>query len=163
MDALPSSPRGVAEGFATAWNNADADALAHLFVEDADFVNVVGLWWTRREQIRYSHGYGFTHMFGGSHMEYTRMRVRELGPDAGMVVASWVVEGQVGPDGEPVGTRQGIFTFVTERVEGGWRAVSAQNTDIVPGVQTHVAGPDGSLTAVHYEAGAGASGDSITP
>lgn len=80
-----------------------------------------------------------------------------------MVVASWVVEGQVGPDGEPVGTRQGIFTFVTERVEGGWRAVSAQNTDIVPGVQTHVAGPDGSLTAVHYEAGAGASGDSITP
>lgn len=38
-------------------------ALAALFTEDADFVNVVGLWWTTREQIRDNHAYGFRHMF----------------------------------------------------------------------------------------------------
>ena len=55
-DRLPlpaSSPRSimtptdVAAAFAKAWSKRDADAIADLFVEDADFVNVVGLWWRR--------------------------------------------------------------------------------------------------------------------
>jgi hypothetical protein len=32
---MTSSPRGIAEGFAAAWNAADPVALAALFVEDA--------------------------------------------------------------------------------------------------------------------------------
>lgn len=32
------SPLDVAQGFAQAWNSYDAEALAALFVEDADFV-----------------------------------------------------------------------------------------------------------------------------
>ena len=39
--ARPTGPAAVAEAFAAAWNAADADALADLFAEDADFVNAV--------------------------------------------------------------------------------------------------------------------------
>ena len=35
------------------------DSSRNLFTEDADFVNVVGLWWRTRAQIRDNHAYGF--------------------------------------------------------------------------------------------------------
>lgn len=38
---IRDTPLAVAEGFAAAWNDYDAEALAGLFVEDAEFVNVV--------------------------------------------------------------------------------------------------------------------------
>lgn len=37
-------PVDVVRGWEAAWNSADADALAALFAEDAEFVNLVGLW-----------------------------------------------------------------------------------------------------------------------
>ncbi|MCP8999341.1 SgcJ/EcaC family oxidoreductase [Pseudarthrobacter sp. RMG13] len=59
---MPRNPREIAEEFAAAWNAVDPEALAALFVEDADFVNVVGLWWTNRHQIRENHAIG-SHQF----------------------------------------------------------------------------------------------------
>jgi uncharacterized protein (TIGR02246 family) len=46
------TPEAVIHGWEDAWNRADADALAELFAEDAEFVNVVGLWWHDRANIR---------------------------------------------------------------------------------------------------------------
>lgn len=138
-----TDPRQVADGFAEAWNDADADALASLFVPDADFVNVVGLWWTTRDQIRAHHAYGFRHMFGDSVLILRRVTVRRLGDDAAVVHAAWRMTGQVNPDGGGAGERTGVLTCtVARQPDGGWLAVSAQNTDAVPGAQTHVATGD---------------------
>ena len=52
VGAVLEQPEDVVRGFADAWARGDADAIAALFTQDADFVNVVGFWWTRREQIR---------------------------------------------------------------------------------------------------------------
>src|SRR5690606_17141392 len=38
--------------FADAWNARDPDALASLFDEDAEFVNVTGRWWHDRAAVR---------------------------------------------------------------------------------------------------------------
>lgn len=162
-------PDEVAHGFARAWERADADAIAALFTEDADFVNVVGFWWTRREQIRHNHAYGFEHIFPGSAMTLERVRVRDLG-DTAVVHARWRIEGQamppprgrapvseglgsasvgLGPEGR-AGERRGILIFVVHRQEdGSWLAVAAQNTDIVPSAQTLLAG-DAGLHPVRY-------------
>ena len=141
---MPSSPRGIAEGFAAAWNAADPVALAALFTEDADFVNVVGMWWTTREQIRDNHAYGFRHMFPDTVMVLDRVTVRGLGSDVAVVHAGWTMNGQITPAGERAGTRRGVISFTTVRQDSGqWLAVSAQNTDAVPGMQTHVATGEG--------------------
>lgn len=141
---MTSSPRGIAEAFAAAWNAADPAAVAALFVEDADFVNVVGLWWTNRQQIQFNHAYGFRHMFPDTVMVLDHVRVRELGNDAAVVHAAWTMSGQITPTGERAGTRRGVISFTVARQDGGqWLAVSAQNTDAVPGMQTHVAGSEG--------------------
>lgn len=147
------TPQEVAHGFAEAWNRGDADALAALFAADADFVNVVGLWWTRREQIRRNHAYGFTHIFPGSTMSVDRLRVRPLGEDVAVVHVRWSVEGQVDPGGDPAGERHGVLLLVTARQDDGtWLSVAAQNTDLVPGAQTHVV-EEGRMRADHYGAG----------
>ncbi|WP_114907914.1 YybH family protein [Ornithinimicrobium murale] len=171
---MADHPEDVAHGFARAWERGDADAIAALFVEDADFVNVVGFWWTRREQIRHNHAYGFERIFPGSTMTIERLRVRDLGESA-VVLARWRIDGQRMPsprghapvtaDAAPAsgdarsgdqgqgraGRRRGILTFVVHRQrDGSWLAVAAQNTDIVPGAQTLLAGPSGT-DAVRYD------------
>jgi uncharacterized protein (TIGR02246 family) len=133
-------PEDVLDRWTGAWNRRDAEALANLFVEDAEFVNVVGLWWHDRSAIRAAHQYGFDYMFSRSHMRFTHVQKRLIGEAGAVVVAKWELEGQTGPDGEPAGNRAGIFTFVLEfdAASCEWIAVSAQNTDIVEGVQSNI-------------------------
>lgn len=141
---MTASPRDIAEEFASAWNSADPDALAALFVEDADFVNVVGLWWTNRHQIRENHAIGFQRMFPDTVIMLERVRIRDLGTDVAVVHARWTMSGQIDPAGERTGTRRGVISFTaTRQSTGRWLAVSAQNTDIVPGMQTHVSSAEG--------------------
>lgn len=150
----PTHPAQVAEGFAEAWNAADAAALAELFAEDADFVNVVGLWWTSRRRIRAAHEYGFRRIFAGSQMHLDEVRVRELGEGVAVVHALWTLTGQSpAPGGEAKsapGDRQGVISFTVQRQppdaeddDGAWLALSAQNTDRIPGAETLIAEGEG--------------------
>lgn len=45
----------VVSRFIKAWNSHDMKAFANLFTEDADFVNVIGLWWKGRGDIQKQH------------------------------------------------------------------------------------------------------------
>ena len=88
-------------------------------------------------------------------MTIERLRVRDLG-DVAVVHAAWRIEGQRLPATDGVvsgraGARRGIFTFVVHRQPGGgWLAVAAQNTDIVPGAQTLLADEAG-LQPARYD------------
>lgn len=146
------SPKSIITGFQQAWNAHDAEAVAELFVEDAHFVNVTGLWWSNRKQIQKAHQFGFDHIFGQSHMNVGRTEVRMLGHDHALVHARVTITGQTTPEGETAGDRRTIFSFVVARQtddQGSyWRAISAQNTDVVPGgPDTHVNAPDGQVAA----------------
>lgn len=163
------APEDLPALFAQAWNRQDADALAALFAPDADFVNVVGFWWRRREQIRWNHAYGFAHMFPDTAMTLEKVAVRMLGVDTAVVHAAWRMAGQTRPDGGRGDVRRGVFTFVgvrrttsadapppadtsgEEAPASWWEAAAAHNTDRIPGAQTHVVDDDGALTPASYE------------
>jgi hypothetical protein len=55
MHAAASRADEIPSLFVQAWNSRDADALASLFDENAEFVNVTGLWWHDRDSIRRAH------------------------------------------------------------------------------------------------------------
>lgn len=131
------NPADVASAFAAAWMERDADALAALFTEDADFVNVVGIWWEDRAAIRKAHHYGLTTFFRTSRLSVGRTKVRRIGEDVAIVHARMILTGQLAPDGTEAGRRHTILTLVMARQpDDGWLCVSAQNTDIVPGRET---------------------------
>lgn len=132
-----NNPEEIAPAFAQAWMARDADALAALFAPEADFVNVVGIWWEDREAIRKAHHYGLTTFFRDSRLGVGRTKLRRIGEDAAVVHARMSLSGQRAPDGSEAGRRTTILTFVMARQqEGGWLCVAAQNTDVVPGRET---------------------------
>ncbi len=132
-----AAPEEMPGAFAAAWMARDADALAALFAEDADFVNVVGIWWEDRGAIRAAHHTGLTTFFRDSRLSPGRVKLRQVAPGAAVVQARMILTGQRAPDGTEAGPRHTILTFVMAERAEGWVCVAAQNTDIVPGQETH--------------------------
>lgn len=148
---LPATPGDFPRAFAEAWMDRDAGALAALFAEDADFVNVVGIWWEDRAAIRRAHHYGLTTFFAESRLALGRVKTRALGAGMAVVHARFRLSGQLRPEGGTAPDRQTILVTVLRDTGAGWQAVAAQNTDIMPGAETHLAGEDG-LRAADYRA-----------
>jgi len=148
------TPESIPAAFARAWNARDPDALASLFDEDADFVNVVGLWWRDREAIRRAHAYGLTRIFHDSTLRVGAVTVKRMSDDIAVVHARMHLDGQAPIAGiAHPGTRHTIFAFVVHRTAAGWRCASAQNTDVVPGAESNVIDGAGRLVAVDYRSG----------
>lgn len=116
----------------------DAKALAALFVEDADFVNVVGIWWEDRSAIERAHGYALGSFFSQTRLSPGRIKTRMLGEDAAVVHCRFHLSGQTAPDGTKANPRNTIIVFVLRQAGNHWQAVTAQNTDIVPGAETQL-------------------------
>lgn len=144
-------PEEVLDKWTHAWNTLDADALAELFVEDAEFVNVVGLWWHNRSDIREAHQYGFDHIFSKSKIWFSERQTRLIDGSAAVIVAKWSIEGQHTSGGDDADQRSGIFTFVLEKFGEEWLVVSAQNTDVIRGASSFTV-VDGVTQAATYDA-----------
>ena len=141
----------VARAFFQRWNDGDADGLAALFIEDADFVNVVGFWWRNRKAIRKAHDYGFRRIFRNAKIGITELVIRELSPDIHIVHTVSTLDGQTGVDGEDTGQRIAVISMVTRRGPSGFQIVSCQNTDRVEGADTHVR-DSGGFRPASYQA-----------
>jgi uncharacterized protein (TIGR02246 family) len=133
---LPLTPEEIPAAFAAAWTARDAAALAALFAPDADFVNVVGLWWHNRQDIERAHAYGLSRIFQHSTLRPGGVKTRLLGSDHAVVHCRWHLLGQTGAEGEHLEPRQSVMVFVAQREPAGWQVVAAQNTDVIPGAET---------------------------
>lgn len=142
----------IVAAFIAAWQARSGAQIAALFAEDGDFVNVTGLWWHGREAIARPHDYALKSFFADTTLRAGRTETRALGPDHALVRCRLTLRGQRAPDGSAAGDRQTIITFAMARGPDGWQAVSAQNTEVSPGKETHVA-QDGAVTAVDYREG----------
>ncbi|QBQ41252.1 SgcJ/EcaC family oxidoreductase [Sphingobacterium psychroaquaticum] len=142
-------PADVPRLFAAAWNERRADKIADLFVPDADFINVVGIWWENKVDIQKAHEYGLTAIFGESHLTLGKVKVKMLSSEIAVVHARFRLAGQRG-HGQSAGLRQNLFLFVIQRLQDRWLAVSAQNTDIVIGAETNIRRADGTLVPTDY-------------
>jgi len=149
---LIPEPGAAIERFVAAWNARDAAALAALFDDDADFVNVVGIWWRRRRAIEKAHDYALKRFFRDSRITIEEVSVKHLGADAATVHGQWRMVGQRAPDDTVLEPRRGIMLLVLRRTGDGWTIAAAQNTDIVPGAETMAASDDG-LSGADYGGG----------
>ena len=153
-DRLATRPEQIPSLFAEAWNKRDPDALASLFDDDAEFVNVTGLWWHDRASIRKAHAYGLERIFNESKLSIEETRVKRLSHDVVVVHARMTLSGQspIGTIKRP-GSRTTVFSFVVRRLGERWLCASAHNTDVVPHMETNVVGEDGAFRAANYQSG----------
>ena len=127
-----AAAKAVAAGFVDDWNSHDMKSFAELFAEDADFVNVIGLWWRGRPEIEKSHEALHATRMRDSHLVATETAVRVLRPGVAVIHVRWELTGDTGFDGVALPPRQGILSLVTVRTGSKWLVASAQNTDVVP-------------------------------
>ncbi|HET8860974.1 SgcJ/EcaC family oxidoreductase [Marivirga sp.] len=144
-------PEDIPNTFVKAWNLKDAKMLASIFDEDAEFINVTGLWWHDRKSIFKAHDYGLKVIFKDSELSIRKTKVKYLSDKIAVVNARVHLEGQTSINGKNAQARNTIFTFVVHQKENGnWSCASAQNTDIVPAKETHIVDEEGNIEAVDY-------------
>lgn len=122
----------IAAAMVDDWNRHDMKKFAALFTEDAEFVNVIGLWWHGRSEIQKQHEALHATRMRNSHLVSTETAVKHLRPDVAVVHTRWQLTGDTGIDGVTLPMRQGVMSLVIVRTAEGWRIASAQNTDVVP-------------------------------
>jgi uncharacterized protein (TIGR02246 family) len=134
--AVPAGEEGpvtaVIGALEAAWNRHDMDSFASLFADDADFVNVRGMRWVGRAAIKEAHVATHSTIFKNSRLRIQETSVRFLKPDVAVARSLWELTGQTTREGNVAPPRRGILTNVLMKVEGKWRIVVTQNTDIVP-------------------------------
>ena len=104
-----------------------------MFAEDAEFVNVVGLWWKGREEIKRAHVATHTTKFRDSRLTITNIVIRFVKPDVAITRSSWELTGHLGPSGEALPKRRGILMNIIVRIDDEWKIIDSQNTDIIEG------------------------------
>ena len=114
MTELPATPEAFPEAFRDAWMARDGAAIGRLFAPDADFVNVVGIWWEDREAIAKAHGHALGTFFRDTRLILGRRKVRRLG-DVAVVHQRVILAGQMAPDGTEAGRRTTVLLFILRR------------------------------------------------
>jgi uncharacterized protein (TIGR02246 family) len=124
--------QGVGAALVDDWNRHDMKSFGSLFTEDAQFVNVIGLWWHSRAEIQKAHEALHATRMRMSHLVVTQSVVHLLTPEVAVLLEQWQLTGDTGIDGVALPARRGVMSLVTVKAGGQWRIASAQNTDIVP-------------------------------
>lgn len=133
-----TSVASLAERFIAAWNRHDLNAFGGLFTTDAEFVNVVGLWWRGRQQIQAAHAHSHATFFRDSVLDGEIASLKFLSDDVGLVHIRWTLSGHLDPDGTKGTTRKGILVLTAIRSDD-WMIAAAQNVNEVPEAHTRMA------------------------
>jgi uncharacterized protein (TIGR02246 family) len=116
----------------SAWNSRDLEKYVSHWVEDLDFVNVLGMRHRTRdallEELRFIH----SGLLAGTQIHDQGHTVRLLFDDVAVVHMHWQMTNVPFRAGYcETRVRQGVFTHVVEHRGGAWRIVASQNTDVV--------------------------------
>jgi uncharacterized protein (TIGR02246 family) len=127
--------RKVLASFDEAFNRHDADAVAALFTDDAEFINVSGMWWRGKAGIRRGTAFVLANIFQNTTLQTDSVSVRFPTRDTAIaVVAQHTVGSFVLPDGTRIASRNNRLSYFLVKAGGRWLIVGGQNTEITPGL-----------------------------
>src|SRR5271169_3879012 len=110
-----------------AWNAADSASFAALLADDADFIHILGGYYSGRAAIEAGHRMIFGTIYKGSTVRYSVEKIRFLGPEVALIFLRQHL--QLFEDGQPR-ELEARPTIVAENVDGKWRIAALQNTRI---------------------------------
>ena len=127
--------RELEHRFNEAWNTHDPDGLVESLVDNAQFITVDGAWSTSREGFRalMERLHGPIGPFRSSTRRSPDMQVRFLGPDIAILHTRFWIKGELQHDALSQDDRESVGTRVLRKIDGRWRIVATQNTDVRPG------------------------------
>ncbi|MGA7914260.1 MAG: SgcJ/EcaC family oxidoreductase [Candidatus Acidiferrales bacterium] len=119
------------------WNHHRLEDLGKILAEDADWVNVVGMWWRGREDIVKAHKALHAGMFRETAMEQSDPEIRMISNDVAIATLTVRMGDYVTPDGQRMSGVVDRLTLVTVKGDGEWQISSGHNTAIDPRAVPH--------------------------
>jgi uncharacterized protein (TIGR02246 family) len=99
-DTTGTKVRAVLDGWAAAWNAADITAMWKLGIDDVHWVNIVGMHWRGKAEVKAAHQAFFNQMFKGRSARLDEVESIEALPGGVVVtVVRWSMGGFRQPDG----------------------------------------------------------------
>ncbi len=121
----------IIKDYADSWNLHGGRNFAKGFTDDADFVNVFGMYFSGKEEIEHRHVQILQTFMKGSVLEILDTKLREIQPGVVIGIIRWRLEGYRNPyceTNKPPETREGIFTHVFVNIDKKWKIAASQNT-----------------------------------
>jgi uncharacterized protein (TIGR02246 family) len=115
----------VVAGLETAWNNADGEDYSLWFQEDAEFVNVYGMYAQGRQRIAEGHNMIFSTVYANSTLKLIPLNIRTIADD---VVKVHLRANLSVPRGSMAGAHDSLPSMTLVRDSGAWRIASFHNT-----------------------------------
>ena len=130
-----SAIRELEHRFNAAWDAHDPDGLSESLIDDAQFITVNGAWTTSREGFRdlMQRLHGATGPFRSSTRRSPEMHVRFLSPDIAILHTRFWIKGEMMHDALSQEDRESVGLRVVHKIDGRWRIVATQNTDVRSG------------------------------
>ncbi|MGB6500377.1 MAG: SgcJ/EcaC family oxidoreductase [Candidatus Acidiferrum sp.] len=119
------------------WNRHRLEDLSTILAEDADWVNVVGMWWRGRGEIVKAHEALHAGMFRETAMEQSDPEVRMIANNVAIATLTVRMGDYVTPDGRRMSGVVDRLTLVTVKSDGEWRISNGHNTSIDPHAVPH--------------------------
>lgn len=122
--------RGILKDQETAWNQHDMNAFTKAFRDDAEGINVVGMYWQGKAELL-KHLTDFHATFLKDCQEYLEeAQVHSIGDGYAVVVTIWKVDAFPGPGGSKIPACRHRGTMVLAKAAAGWQIVHFHNTTI---------------------------------
>jgi uncharacterized protein (TIGR02246 family) len=122
--------RTAVRTFEKGWNSHDMDIMFQAFTPDADWVNVVGMWWQGLADVRRAHRIFHESAFKETPLHLDAIQVRFVTADVAIAVVRWKKGSFTPPDGRLRPEGRDLMSVVLVKQKGRWLIAHGHNTTI---------------------------------
>ena len=102
----------LVEKFTNAWNRLDPKDFADLFVDDGEWIDVLGQHVKGKDQIKKLHEYPFKSVLKDATLIVSSKRIRFIRNDILAIDVEWKTTGNKTPDGKSLPARYGLLDLI---------------------------------------------------
>ena len=122
--------KDVAFKFEKAWNEHNMDAMFDLFTEDAEWVNIVGMYWVGRANVKKAHQDFHATMFKNTPLKIDEITVRKITSDTAVAVLNLSMGDFTTPSGETIKNSKDRLSLILVKQKNRWLIAHGHNTVI---------------------------------
>jgi uncharacterized protein (TIGR02246 family)/steroid delta-isomerase-like uncharacterized protein len=130
IERVEEQVRAAIAEFEAGWNSHDMDAMFAAFAPDAEWVNIVGMWWRGLADVKRAHRAYHETLFANTPLHVDDIRVRLVTGDTAIAIVRWRKGPFLPPDGELRRASRDIMSLVLVERSGRWLIAGGHNTTI---------------------------------